>query len=219
MKRFFLRIILDLLFIIFFNAILYFLTGFSLSKTEWIVYGFIHFAYIMFFLTTFMGEKTKESYLLSLSNFSFSAGYLAVCSFVGFFLFFFKHNSQQLSWRLSASIFIGITFIYFVLLIANLLANNSTAEKENTRDNSITNKSEVQTILKSLVQNTDDPLLKNKINEIIEKIHYAPLKNVNGQVVFNIQFLQKIKQIEEQFNSNSNNLEIQNIVNKIDNLF
>ena len=123
-KKSILYILLDLIFIAVFNTVFFVVGGTDHPSSVWISYGCIHFSYLMVLATPFLTRKSSSSAVFGFSIYSISAVYFFVEFFTGLVFIFVGSDS----YKASLVIQVIIAGIYAVLLIANLIANEHTAD-------------------------------------------------------------------------------------------
>ena len=123
-KKSVLWIILDLIFLAVFNTVFFVAGGFHHPASVWISYGFIHFSYLMVIITPFLIRKSSSAAVFGFSLYSVSYSYFLLEFVVGLIFVLIKSDS----FKAALVIQIIIAGLYGVLLISNLIANESTAE-------------------------------------------------------------------------------------------
>ena len=117
-------IILDLIFLVVFNTVFFVAGGFDHPASVWISYGFIHFSYLMVIITPFLIRKSSSAAVFGFSLYSISSAYFLLEFVVGLIFILIKSDS----FKAALVVQIIIAGFYGVLLISNLIANESTAE-------------------------------------------------------------------------------------------
>ena len=197
-KRNVLTIILDSVFVVAFNILFFVNTGTSHTTSIWICYGFLHFAYLMVLLTPLIESKGKTSYVSKLTTYSISLLYFLLTLFFAFFIFFYNNmeNQNQIRTNLVISILTILTAIYFVLLISNILVNDSIANKQARHDIENDFIKMISAKAKYIESITNDVALKNKINNLYYTIHSSPIKTSPDVALYESKILELLEDLE-----------------------
>lgn len=166
-------IILDLIFIIIFNAIFFVLGGTEHNVSVWISYGFIHFAYFMLLLTPALISKGKSAVVFGFSLFSISAVYFFT-EFVTGIIFIAVSPESYIA---ALSVQLCIAGLYGIMLVANMLANEHTAEVEEKRQNQIDYVKKASAELKGLLESITDKDMKKKVERVYDTLYSSPVKS------------------------------------------
>ena len=73
-----LRILLNSIFFVTFNAVFFVVGSFEHAASVWISYGFIHFAYFMLLITPVLIRKGKNAAVFGFSLYSISSAYFII---------------------------------------------------------------------------------------------------------------------------------------------
>ena len=125
-KKNILTIILDTVFIIAFNILFFVNGGTQHISSVWTCYGFLHFAYLMVLITPVIDAKGKTAYLSTLTTYTISLIYFFIELIFSIAVFTSEINKI----KLIISVQTIITAIYIILLMSNLLTNDSIARKQ-----------------------------------------------------------------------------------------
>ena len=112
-------IILDLIFLVIFNAIFFLAGGVERVASVWISYAFIHFAYVMLVITPFLIRKSKSSVVFGYSLYSISAVYFLIQFVTGIVFIFISPESNTAAFLVQ----LCIAGIYGIILVSNMIAN------------------------------------------------------------------------------------------------
>ena len=177
-KRNILTIILDSVFVAAFNILFFVNNGTSHPTSIWICYVFLHFAYLMVLLTPLIESKGKTSYVSKLTTYSISLLYFLLTLFFAVFVFFYNNmeNQNQIRTNLVISILTILTAIYLVVLLSNVLVNDSIANKQVRHDIENDFIKTISAKTKYIESITNDVALKNKINNLYYTIHSSPIR-------------------------------------------
>lgn len=173
MKNNILWILLDSVFLTVFNTIFFVAGGSEHTSSVWISYAFIHFSYIMTVITPFLTRKCSKTGVLGFTLSSVSSAYFFFEFVVG--LIFILIGSK--SYKPALLTQIVIAGIYSILLLANMIAN------EHTADSMIKHKDEVMFIkdnsskLQLLLKRTNDKMLGKELEKTYDLLHSSPAKS------------------------------------------
>lgn len=165
--------LLGLLFLVVFNLLFFVIGGTEHNASVWISYGFIHFAYVMVLLFPRLVRRSPSSAVFGFAIGTIGVAYFILVLIVGIIFML----AAPENWRIAFVFQIIITFIYALLLLANMIAN------ERTADNEIRSQAEVQQMktaaydLSQIMNNTTDAALKKKIEKVVEAIKYSPTRS------------------------------------------
>ncbi|MDR0876249.1 MAG: hypothetical protein LBN12_08585 [Clostridiales Family XIII bacterium] len=172
-KRSVMWIILDLVFVIIFNAIFFLVSGTEHPLPVWISYAFIHFAYLMVILTPRLIRKGKSSAVFGFSLYSVSVSYFFIELIVGvIFILALPEN-----FKVVLVVQIVLAGVFLILLISNMIANESTAEAEEKRELEIDYVKNAGSALGALVDMVDDQGAKRKVEAAYDAIKASPVKS------------------------------------------
>ena len=118
--------ILDSIFIVVFNIVFFTIGGTEHPASVWIAYGFIHFAYGMMIVVPFLTKKGKHEVVLGFPLYLVSSAYFLCELVVGTVFIVLRQDTGKYS-LVTQIVMAGI---YGVLLVANLIANEKTAEDD-----------------------------------------------------------------------------------------
>jgi len=166
-------IILDLIFLVVFNALFFVLGGTEHNASAWMSYAFIHFAYIMLLLTPIMIRKGRSASMFGFSLLSISTAYFFIAFVMGIIFILVAPESHNVT-LLVQLCFAGL---YGIALIANMIANEHTAEAENKRLSEIAFVKDASTKLKGLLDSVSDLEAKKKVEGVHDVIYSSPVKS------------------------------------------
>jgi hypothetical protein len=186
-------IILDLIFLLVFNAIFFLSGGTGHNVSVWISYGFIHFAYLMLLLTPLLIRKCKSAAVFGFSLYSISAVYFIV-EFVAGMIFIFVTPESSVAALL---VQLCIAALYGVMLISHIIANERTADAEETRQNKIASIKDTSAKLKSLLGRISDKEAKKKVEKVSDMICSLPVQSYPNLAQMENRILQAINELED----------------------
>lgn len=163
-------VIIKFILLAMFNISFYSITKASCTLSMWISYGFIHFAFLMFFLEPLFVQNSKNSKHVVIESITLLTIIYFFCSLsVGIF---FLINPLLVVYQYSIEVF--VTGIYLIILIITVVINNKIAKNESEF---LADKQFLTTVfvkaefIKSKV--TDKKLLMN----LQEQTKYSPVKS------------------------------------------
>jgi apolipoprotein N-acyltransferase len=184
--------ILDLIFLIIFNAVFFVLGGFKQPASVWISYGFIHFAYLMLVFTPKLIRPGKSAAVFGFSLYVISSVHFLIELIVG--TVFIVYASE--SYKALLLIQIIITALYGVFLISYLIANEHTADTEEKRQSQIEYVKIASVKLKGLVEKVGDKEAKKKVEKVYDAIYSSPVKSYPALAQIENHILQSIDELE-----------------------
>ena len=192
MKKTVLWIILDLIFLVIFNALFFVLGGTEHNNSVWISYGFIHFAYLMLILTSVLTRKSKSAAVFGVTIYSISAVYFFIQLLAGTVFILIASETIQATFLVQ----LCIAGIYGIILVSNLIANERTADAEDKRHVEITYVKDASLMLKSLMDRVSDIETKKKIERVYDAVYSSPVKSHPNVAYIENSILQYIKNLE-----------------------
>ena len=172
-KKSLLYILLDLVFLVVFNIVFFVVGGVEHVASVWIAYGFIHFAYVMILITPFLIRKSSSAAVFGMSLYSISAVYFFV-EFITGLIFIFVAGE---SYKASLVTQVIIAGIYAVILLANLIANEHTADSVAKHEAEVAYIKDTATELKALIGKVSDKQANKEIEKAYDVVHASPTKS------------------------------------------
>jgi len=166
-------LILDLIFLVIFNALFFILGGVDHNLTVWLSYGFIHFAYLMLLLTPFFIRRGKSAAVFGFSLYSISSGYFLVEFITG--IVFIVISPEN--FRIALLVQLCIAGLYAIILVSHLIANEHTADAEEKRQYQIEYVKNAATKIKIMLDRINDKETKKKVEKVYDEIHSSPVKS------------------------------------------
>jgi hypothetical protein len=166
-------LILNLIFLIIFNAFFFVLGGVGHNVSVWMSYVFIHFAYLMLLLTSRLIRKGKSSAIFGFSLYSISAGYFLVEFVTGIIFILLSPESYKVAFLIQ----LCIAGLYVVALISSMIANEHTADAEEKRQYQIEYVKDASAKIKSIAGRINDKGTKKKVEKVYDAIHSSPVKS------------------------------------------
>ena len=117
---------LDSVFIVAFNILFFLNGGIQHITAEWTAYGFLHFAYLIVLITPLISARGSTAILSKTTTYTISLLYFIVE--LTFAVVTFVTKTEHI--KLVVSIETVITTLYVIILVINLLADDSTENKQ-----------------------------------------------------------------------------------------
>ena len=185
--------IMETIFLTVFNAVFFLLAGFDHSASVWISYGFIHFSYAMLLITPFLTRKGKNSALFGATIYAISAVYFLISLVVG--IIFILVDPETINTPVVVQLIVA--GLYGIILIANLLANEHTADAEEKRQYEIAYVKNASAQLKNLLDNIEDKAAKKRVEKVYDAINSSPVKSHHSLAQAENDILQTIDELED----------------------
>jgi hypothetical protein len=171
-KQSILWIILDLIFLIVFNTVFFTAVSGDATASVWIAYGFIHFAYIMVLVTTFLIRKSSSVAILGLSLYAISSSYFLLEMLAGIIFIFMKSES----YKVSLCVQMILAGLYGIILIAHLLANERTAESIERYEGDVAYIKNTSARVNALIGKVNDKKVNKEIEKVYDFLHSSPTR-------------------------------------------
>lgn len=172
-KKNILWILLDLVFLAVFNVVFFVASGTQHPASVWISYGFIHFAYIMLLVASFLIRKSSSAAVFGFSLYSISYTYFLVAFITGI-VFIVIHSE---TYTASLLVQVVIAGIYAVMFFSNMIANEHTADSIERHEVELQYVKQSSAMLKSIIEMTDDKALKKEIEKAYDLLHSSQVKS------------------------------------------
>jgi signal transduction histidine kinase len=166
-------IILDLIFLVIFNAVFFVAGGVDHNVSVWVSYGFIHFAYLMLLLTPALVRRGKNASVFGFSLYSVSSAYFLLELVVGVVFILISPGS----YKAALLVQLCVAGIYGIALISNMIANEHTADAEEKRQYQIEYVKNASAELKGLLETVSDKDAKKKVEKVYDALYSSPVKS------------------------------------------
>lgn len=166
--------ILDLIFLVVFNAVFFITSGTDHNASGWIAYGFIHFAYLMVISTPLLVRKNLNASVFGFSVCSISSAYFFAELVVG--TVFILVNAS--SYKASLLVQLIIAGIYGIIILTNLMSNEKTAETQQKRDSEIAYIKINSARLEALIGKANDDDVSKKIERAYDLLRTSSTKSI-----------------------------------------
>ena len=198
-KKNVLTIILDTAFVVAFNIIFFLNGGTQHVSSVWTCYVFLHFAYLMVLITPVIEAKGQTGYLSKLTTYSISLVYFLIELLFSIVVFISELNKL----KLIISVQTVITSIYIIILMINLLANDSTARKQERHNIENDFIKTIALKAKYIESITLNPSLKKQINNLYYSIHSSPTRTSSEVVVYETKITDLLEDLETDIKGDS----------------
>jgi hypothetical protein len=185
-------IILNSIFLIIFNVAFFLLGGTDRKVSVWISYGFIHFACFMLLLTPKLTRGEKSWTALGFPLYVVSATYFLIALFIGVLFILIAPEGYTAALLIQ----LCIAGLYGIVLFANLIANEYTADAEEKRQYQVAYIKEVSVKLKELLENIGDKEVKKKVERVYDAIYSSPTKSHPDLAQIEEDILKSIRALE-----------------------
>ena len=174
-KKNFLWTILNLIFLVIFNVVFFVLgdSGETHNASVWISYAFIHFAYFMLLLTPMLVKKGKSSHIFGFSIYAISVTYFLLEFVTGITFMLIAPEG----YKAALLVQICIAGLYGIILVANMIANEHTAEVEEKRQSEIAYIKDASSKLKILLESISHTDTKKIVERVYDTINSSPVKS------------------------------------------
>lgn len=173
-KKSVLFMLLDLVFLAVFNVVFFVVGGAEHVASVWISYGFIHFAYIMVLVSSLMTRKSSCSAVLGMHLYAISAAYFFIAFIAGLVFVFVASES----YKASLVVQVIIAGVYAVILLANLIANEHTADNVAKHENEVFYIKNIAAELKDLIGKPSDKKANKEIEKAYDAVHASPTRSI-----------------------------------------
>ena len=197
MKKTALWIVLDLIFLIIFNAVFFIVGGAEHNIAVWISYGFIHFAYLMLLITPILIRKSKSAAVFGFSLYAVSSTYFVVELITGITFILIAPDG----YKIASLVQLCIACFYCVLLISNILANEYTAESEEIKKYGIEYIKCSSSKIKILIDRISDKEIKKKVERVYDAFYSSPVKSHQNLAEIENNLLLYVNELEEAVSS------------------
>jgi hypothetical protein len=184
--------ILNLIFLVIFNALFFVLSGVEHNVSVWMSYGFIHFAYLMLLLTPKLIRKGKSAAVFGFSLYSISATYFLIEFITG--IVFIVVSPETVGVALLVQL--CIAGLYGIMLVSHMISNEYTANDEEKRQSQIAYVKDASIKLKSLLEAISDKKTKKKVERVYDAIYSSPVKSHPNLEQKENNILQSVNELE-----------------------
>ncbi len=166
-------IILDLIFLVVFNVLFFVLGGTKHELSAWIAYVFIHFAYLMLIITPFLLRNCSRTDIFGFAVYLVSSVYFIMVFVINVVFISINFSNSKICIAVNTV----LAGIYGIMLVAQLIANENTADSIQKHETELEYVRNCSSRLKSIENNTTDKELRKKVETIYDLIHSSPVKS------------------------------------------
>ncbi len=192
MKKTFLWLLLDAVFLVLFNTFFFLLGGSDHPASVWISYGFIHFAYIMVIATPILTRKNRSTTVLRMPLYTISTVYFLVEFVVGLIFIFIASDTVKAT-LLSQILIAGI---YAIFLLINLIANESTSKNVERQKQEVDYIKTASSRIMLFVDKASDKKANKAIERAYDMLHSSPTRSNEDVKSIETDILNKISELE-----------------------
>ena len=185
-------IMLNSIFLILFNTFFFLLGEAEPRAAVWVSYGFIHFAYLMLIISPALIRKGKSRAVFGFTVHSISTAHFLVQFLAGVILMFIPFDSINAPLLTQMS----IAGLYGIILIANIMANERTAEAEEVRQHQVSYIKDSAIRLKTVLDRVHDKAAKKKVERLYDALYSSPVKSHPGLAQIEEQIIRSVGELE-----------------------
>ena len=193
MKKNILSTILCLIFLIIFNLIFYMTGGTVRPVSVWISYGFIHIAYLFLVCTTLFVKPGENAALFGMTLGAVSGVYFIVELIVGSAFILIASEG----YKACVIVHAVITGIYVIILIINILANDTTATAQKRHNAEVNYLKETCMILHEIMEQVGDKSARKKVEKLYDLMQSSPAKSRRDVQELEFQIIESLEQLNE----------------------
>lgn len=187
-----LTIILDSVFIVTFNVLFFLNGGTQHVAAVWTAYGFLHFAYLMVLITPLIALKGSTAVLSKTTTYTLSLLFFIVELLFAIVTFITKTERV----KMVISIETVLCAIYVIILVINLLADDSIANKQKRHESENDFIKGISNQIKYIQTLVSDNDAKKKLESLYYLAHSSPSKSGESMKLFVIFHFWKMLQIK-----------------------
>lgn len=201
--------LIKLILLAIFNVSFFTITKAECTFSMWISYGFIHFAFLMFFLSPFFTRKSKNTRHVAIESIALvTAIYFVATLIVGLF---FLLNPMLVLFQYSVEAF--ITGIYLIILLITIVINNRIADNDNAADAEKQLLNNIYVKAEFLKSKSSDSQIIAELSALQEDSRYSPTKSSPAVKEYEIQILSNLDEITR----NIEKVDFEDLLSKIKN--
>lgn len=197
-KKNILTLILDSVFIIAFNILFFLNGGTQHVAAVWTAYGFLHFSYLMILIAPLISSKGSTATLSKTTTYTISLLYFIIQLIFAIATFITKTEHI----KLVISIETIITVLYVIILVINLLTDDSIENKQKQHESENDFIKGISSQLKYIGTLVLDKALKSKIESLYYLAHSSPSKSDDSLRFYENEIIRNIGLLEDKANKN-----------------
>ncbi|MBD5414559.1 MAG: hypothetical protein HDR52_09150 [Treponema sp.] len=203
-KRNILTVILDSIFIIVFNALFFLYDCAHSVSTIWICYGFLHFAYLMILIIPLIESKGKTASHSHLTTYLISFLYFIATFAFAMFVFFNRNSIGKIKLNVMSIVSVEIitTMLYIVILVINILMNDTIAKKQAKHDAEKSFIKAISAKTKYIESLTAGQILKSRLEDLYVTAYTSPIHTSNEVAVYEEKIMNLLAELEKNIEQN-----------------
>lgn len=184
-------ILMDAIFLIIFNVIVFLLIQ-EHTTVFWISYGFIHFSYIMLIVSSAFTPKTRNGLVFGYPIAYISSVYFFVEFFVGILFFTIGKNN------INAAVIVQLIIagLYGITFISNLIANEKTVEDEQQRQEHIMYIKIAIGEMNNIMQQAQGAKVRKKVEKVYDAVKSSQVKTYPALAGIERNIIEDIRRLE-----------------------
>lgn len=171
MKKNIFKVLVGLVFLVAFNVLFFFLGGTERTTTEWISYGFIHFAYLCILLTPLFCKNKKGRTVLNASLYLRALIYFIIALIAG--IAFIAWNPEKILWPTIVQAVIATTFL--IMQLMSVTANEATDESLERQSKEKVYIQDLASNMREAMQSAQNPEIRKKLRGVYEALNNASI--------------------------------------------
>ena len=191
-KQVVLWLILDLIFLIVFNVFFFVLGGTDHIASVWISYGFIHLSYLMLLLTPLLIRKGKSASIFGFSLYTIAYIYFLIELVTGIVFILLAYESTKAALLIQ----LVIAGLYGIIFVANMIANERTADADERHQDEILYVKNASMKLKGILDTIRDKDAKKNVERVYDAVYSSPVKSNPSLAQMENCILQSIDELE-----------------------
>lgn len=169
MKKTIFKVLVGLVFLVAFNVLFFLLGGTERTTTEWISYGFIHFAYLCILLTPLFCKNKTGRAVLNASLYLRALIYFFIALIAG--IVFIAWNPEEILWPTIIQAVIAATFL--IMQLMSVTANEVTDESLARQSKEKVYIQELASNMREAMQSAQEPESRKKLRSVYELLNSA----------------------------------------------
>ena len=197
-KKNILTIILDSVFVVAFNVLFFLNGGTQHVAAVWTAYGFLHFAYLMVLITPLIASKGSTAVLSKTTTYTISL--LFFIAELIFAIITFVTKTERI--KMVISLETVICAFYIIILVINLLADDSIAHKQQRHESENDFIKGISNQIKYIQSLVSDSSAKKKLESLYYLAHSSPSKSGGSMKFYENEIIRNITLLEEAVKQN-----------------
>ena len=195
-KKNILTIILESVFIVAFNVLFFLNGGTQHVAAVWTAYGFLHFAYLMVLITPLIASKGSTTVLSKTTTYTISLLFFIVELLFAIVTFITK--TERI--KMVISIETVLCAIYVIILVINLLTDDSIANKQKRHESENDFIKGISNQIKYIQTQVSDNNAKKKLESLYSLAHSSPSKSRESMKFYENEIVRNISLLEDASN-------------------